>query len=49
MKNAQSRDGDGRFFGKLEAERLPRNQYTAWFQAIPCKLMKGLEIGFVIV
>ena len=41
MKNAGEAIGPHpAFFERLEAQRLPGNQYTACFQAIPGKLMK---------
>ena len=42
MKNAGEAIGPHpAFLERLEAQRLPGNQYTARFQAIPGKLMKG--------
>jgi hypothetical protein len=41
-QNEKRRRGDAlirRFSKDLEAQRLPGNQYTAWLQAIPRKLM----------
>ncbi|MGI8958968.1 MAG: hypothetical protein ACR2IV_04230 [Bryobacteraceae bacterium] len=48
MKNAGEAVGPHpAFFEKSEAQRLPENQYTARFQAIPGKLMKPRVIWVV--
>ena len=48
MKNAGEALGPHpAFVEKLEAQRLPEHQYTAWFQAISGKLVRAWEIGRV--
>jgi hypothetical protein len=50
MKNAGEAIGPHpAFLERLEAQRLPGNQYTACFQAIPGKLMKGRQIELVMI